>query len=137
MKSLLIAKSNLRKFKGLSICLTLLILICSMFITAIGLLETDYKGSIRRNSNALNTSDVAYINEDSQLFTEEEIVQYLPDGVKEYVYTEVIYTNVSCKYASGSNMFTVYIEKESCFDRLRYFRTRRNQTGNFIGGQIS
>ena len=59
MKNLLLAKSNLRKNKGLSICIVLLILLSSMFICVSGLLTYDYQENAKKVAESLNTSDVS------------------------------------------------------------------------------
>ena len=59
MKSLLLAKSNLRKNKGLSICIALLILISSMLICVSGLLTFDYSNNAYNVAEDLNTSDIS------------------------------------------------------------------------------
>ena len=116
MKSLIIAKSNLKKFKGLSICLSILILISAMFITALCLLETDFKSNIKRNADDLNSSDAVLYSYSSHL-SEDEVVSILPDDVIEYYYQEAIITSIYSKYGDGSSMHSVYIEDEKSFDR--------------------
>ena len=115
MKSLIIAKSNLRKFKGLSICISILILITSMFITALFLLQTDFSKNIENNSKALNTSDAVLFSKDD--LTEAEIVSILDENIIEYKYQRSIITSISSKYGSGVNSNNVYMENSSAFDR--------------------
>ena len=115
MKSLIIAKSNLRKFKGLSICISILLLITSMFITALFLLQTDFSKNIENNSKALNTSDAVLFSKDD--LTEAEIVSILDENIIEYKYQRSIITSISSKYGSGVNSNNVYMENSSAFDR--------------------
>lgn len=137
MKSFLIAKSNLRKFKGLSICLLLLILISSMFITALFLLQTDFKSNTKRNSDKLNTSDIMLIN--TGYYNDEASMQeYLSrlDGLEDYLYTKALYSDISCKYGSGKNMFSVFIETEDAFERniseVEIIKEKKSITDNYI-----
>ena len=58
MKNLLLAKSNIRKSKGLSICISLLILIGSMFICVSSLLVYDYQKNGMDVAKRLDTTDV-------------------------------------------------------------------------------
>ena len=55
MKSLLLAKSNIRKNKGLSICILLLITIASMFICLSFILSNDYSKNANKEAKRLNT----------------------------------------------------------------------------------
>ena len=57
MKSLLLAKSNIRKNKGLSICILLLITIASMFICLSFILSNDYSKNANKEAKRLNTSN--------------------------------------------------------------------------------
>ena len=56
MKNLLLAKANLRKNKGLSICIALLILISVMFITVSCLLSFDYDKNADNTVKILETT---------------------------------------------------------------------------------
>ena len=118
MRSLIIAKSNLRKFKGLSICLSILILIASMFITTLFLLQTDFNINIERNSKDLNTTDAMFFVLDKDV-TEDQIIEVLEkeDGIKEYIFQDTIVANITSKYGDGSNSNGVYIENTDAFDR--------------------
>ena len=57
MKSLLLAKSNIRKNKGLSICILLLITIASMFICLSFILSNDYSKNANKEAKRLNTGN--------------------------------------------------------------------------------
>jgi len=119
MKSLLIAKSNLKKFKGLSICISLLIFISAMFITVICLLQTDFKSNTRRNSNKLNTSDVILFGEKGSTYTKDEFKELLPSSANldEYEFENVLLLNIKCKFGKTSNILDFYVEKEDAFKR--------------------
>ena len=87
MKSLLLAKSNLRKNKGLSICISLLILISSLFICVSCLLINDYQKSALNTAKNLNTSDVSlYSYGNSDGIDKAYIDSIIPDTVKEYAF---------------------------------------------------
>ncbi|MCR5349598.1 MAG: ABC transporter permease [Acholeplasmatales bacterium] len=116
MKSLLIAKSNLRKFKGLSICLTLLIFICSMFITALCLLQTDFRGNTAKNAKKLNTSDAVIMGE-FEYHSEDEMKNYLPEGVTDYYYQDILLIDFKYEYDGGENGSTTIVNKENALNR--------------------
>ena len=87
MKNLLLAKSNLRKNKGLSICVALLILLSSMFITVSGLLMFDYKENAYKVAKSLKTTDVELFSiGNSQDINQEYIDSIIPNTVKDYCY---------------------------------------------------
>lgn len=57
MKSVLLAKSNIRKNKGLSICILLLITIASMFICLSFILSNDYSKNANKEAKRLNAGN--------------------------------------------------------------------------------
>ena len=107
MRSLLLAKSNLRKNKGLSICITLLILISSMFICVSGLLTYDYQENSKKEANRLNTSDVSMHsmpstnNERIKELTTSYFDSIMPSSVTDYEYREMLVTQTSIEFNGG------------------------------------
>jgi len=102
MKNLLLAKSNLRKSKGLSICIALLILISSMFICISGLLVFDYEKNSLKEANRLNTSEYEiYSFGNSESINEEYIKQILPNNIDSYEYRELINTQTAIEFNDG------------------------------------
>ena len=82
MKSIILAKSNLRKNKGLSICISLLILISSMFICVSGLLVFDYNKNSQKVAKELNTTQAQiYSQGDSDIIDKNYIDSIIPDTV--------------------------------------------------------
>ena len=102
MKSLLLAKSNLRKNRGLSICIALLIMISAMFICVSGLLILDYQKNSYKVADELNTTNinlfgVGYTDE----VTEEYLESILPDTVTDYEYVNSIGVQIPIKFNGG------------------------------------
>ena len=102
MKSLLLAKSNLRKNKGLSLCITLLILISSMFICVSGLLIFDYQKNSYRVADKLSTSKIDLFSRDNKENLDEKYIKsLLPETVKEYEYVNDIKVQIPIKFNGG------------------------------------
>lgn len=102
MKSLLLAKSNLRKNKGLSLCITLLILISSMFICVSGLLIFDYQKNSYRVADKLSTSKIDLFSRDNKENLDEKYIKsLLPETVKEYEYVNDIKAQIPIKFNGG------------------------------------
>lgn len=102
MRSLLLAKSNLRKSRGLSIGITILILISSMFICISGLLIYDYKTNAENEAKRLNTTDYEIFSTgQSDSINEEYIKSILPNSVEEYAYKEHINVQTPIEFNGG------------------------------------
>ena len=118
MKSLLLAKSNLRKNKGLSICISLLILISSLFICVSCLLINDYQKSALNTAKNLNTSDVSlYSYGNSDGIDKAYIDSIIPDTVKEYEYNDILNIQTSIKFNAGEVTPNINIINSSSLKR--------------------
>ena len=102
MKSLLLAKSNLRKNRGLSIAISLLIIISTMFICVSSLLILDYQKNSYKVAESLNTSQIdLFSRSDKKDIDEEYIRSILPDSVTEYEYIEDIKVQIPIEFSGG------------------------------------
>ena len=118
MKNLLLAKSNLRKNKGLSICVALLILLSSMFITVSGLLMFDYKENAYKVAQSLKTSDVeVFSTGNSQDINQEYIDSIIPNTVENYCYFKYLSTQTSIEFNNGSVTPIVDLINSTAFKR--------------------
>lgn len=118
MKSIILAKSNLRKNKGLSICISLLILISSMFICVSGLLVFDYNKNSQKVAKELNTTQAQiYSQGDSDIIDKNYIDSIIPDTVKEYEYEEVLNTYSKIKFGDGNITTNINIINKDSFNR--------------------
>ena len=92
MKNLLLAKSNIKKNLGLSICISLLIMISSMFVIISCLLVFDFDNNTYEVADELNTSDVSIHSVAStnniDKINKEYLDSIMPNVVKEYEYVE-------------------------------------------------
>ena len=134
MKSWLIAKSNLRKFKGLTICLTLLILIASMFITVITLLQTDYKNNADKNAKKLNAADVCFIFYDE--LDQNEMKNLFSEDVKDYYIYPSLTTTAKYKFNDAELDSDLVFKKTDTFDRtiskIEMVKETKTNYDNFI-----
>lgn len=102
MKNLLLAKANLRKNKGLSICIALLILISVMFITVSCLLSFDYDKNADNTVKRLETTaNEIYSYGNSQNVDKEYIKSIIPDIVDEYYYMEMLSLRTPIEFNGG------------------------------------
>lgn len=118
MKSLLLAKSNLRKNRGLSICIALLIMISAMFICVSGLLILDYQKNSYKVADELKTTNinlfgVGYTDE----ITEEYLESILPDTVTDYEYVNSIGVQIPIKFNGGEVTPIVSLINKDHLDR--------------------
>lgn len=118
MKNLLLAKSNIRKSKGLSICISLLILIGSMFICVSSLLVYDYQKNGMDVAKRLDTTDVEiYSFGHSDNVDKNYIDSIIPETVKDYYYIEHLNVQTPIKFNGGEVTPNVNIIKSDSLNR--------------------
>ena len=118
MRNVLLAKSNLRKNKGLSLCIMLLILISSMFICLSGLLVFDYDDNAMNVAKSLDTTEqVLFSLGDSRTINKEYIDSVIPESVTEYEYEEVISTQTPIEFNNGEVTPIVNILNKNALNR--------------------
>ena len=137
MKSLLLAKSNFRKNKGLSICISLLLLIASMFICLSFLLVFDYNKNAYKQVKKLNTSDMfIYSTSRATEVNKEYIDSIIPNSVEEYVYQDTVCANVTLNYNNGEVSPFVIINKYDSMTRnlskVEIVEEDKNITTNYL-----
>ena len=118
MKSLLLAKSNLRKNKGLSICIALLIMISTMFICVSDLLILDYQNNSYKVANELNTTniDLFGVGNTSEI-TEDYLESILPNTVTDHEYVNSIGVQIPIKFNGGEVTPIVSLINKDHLDR--------------------
>lgn len=121
MRSLLLAKSNLRKNKGLSTCIALLILIGTIFLSISCLLVFDFQKNAYNEAKRLNTSDIAINSIHSAgnvgSITKEYIDSIIPESASEYLYTEDLIVQTSIKFNGGEVTPEVKLIKSDALNR--------------------
>ena len=118
MKSLFLAKSNLRKNKGLSICIALLIMISTMFICVSDLLILDYQNNSYKVANELNTTniDLFGVGNTSEI-TEDYLESILPNTVTDHEYVNSIGVQIPIKFNGGEVTPIVSLINKDHLDR--------------------
>lgn len=137
MRSLLLAKSNLRKNKGLSICIALLILIGSMFLCISCLLVFDFQKNSYNEAERLNTSDISlYSTSNAGNITKEYIDSIIPDSASEYLYTEDLSIQTSIKFNNGEvSSFVSFIKSDALnrnLSKIEILEEDKNIIDNYI-----
>ena len=118
MKNLLLAKSNLRKNKGLSICIALLIMISSMFLCVSGLLILDYQNNSYKVANELNTTNIDLFGVgNTDEITEDYLESILPDTVTDHEYVNSIGVQIPIKFNGGEVTPIVSLINKDHLDR--------------------
>ena len=141
MKNLLLAKSNLRKNKGLSICIAILILIAAMFICVSGLLLFDYNKNAHRVAEELNTSDISlyslpYNTGNSNTVTEKYIDSVISSNVVDYELRRTLTTQIPIEFNNGEvtpivNLITKD-ELNRHLSKIEIIEEDNNITDNYI-----
>lgn len=141
MKNLLLAKSNLRKNKGLSICIAILILIAAMFICVSGLLLFDYNKNAHRVAEELNTSDISlyslpYNIGNPDIVTEKYIDSVISSNVTDYELRRILVTQIPIEFNNGEvtpivNLITKD-ELNRHLSKIEIIEEDNNITDNYI-----
>lgn len=141
MKNILLAKSNLRKNKGLSICIAILILIAAMFICVSGLLLFDYNKNSYKVAEELNTSDISlyslpYNTGDVTTVTERYIDSIIPSNVVDYELRRMLTTQIPIEFNNGEvtpiiNLITKD-ELNRRLSKIEIIEEDNNITDNYI-----
>ena len=141
MKSLLLAKSNLRKNKGLSICISLLILIAAMFICVSGLLMFDFQPNSYEVAKHLNTSDVSVFSLPNNTgsiksLDEKYIKSIITNDVTDYEYREMLTTQVPIEFNNGEVTPIIHFITDKELDRklskIEILEEDNSITNNYI-----
>lgn len=137
MKNLLLAKSNIRKSKGLSICISLLILICATFMCVSGLLLYDYNDNASDVAKRLKTTEYEIASTGkSESINKEYIDSIIPDTVKEYYYIEMLNTQTPIEFNNGEVTPNVNIINKSLLDRelskIEILEEDKSITDNYV-----
>ena len=137
MKNILLAKSNIRKNKGLSLCITLLILISTMFICISSLLLFDYKNNAYDVAKKLDTTDASiYSVGNSSDVTKEYIDSIIPNTVETYEYNEHMNIVAPIEFNGGEVTPNVNLINSSALNRrlskIEIIEEDNNITSNYI-----
>ena len=117
-KELLLAKSNFKKKKGISIGVGILMLISSLLILISLLLFLDTYPNTRRYAKKLNAGDgysIVYNGDDT--ISNKEITDIIKDNIEEFsIYNGVYMTAKSCKYQGGDITADMLVVSKECLN---------------------
>ena len=135
-KSILIAKSNIRRAKGQTAAIIVLILIAALMLNLWLMLSTDYTANFDRYHDKLNAEHVTLTVDDE----DGEVYKFLTetldndDRVSEYRVDECLAMQGTISYNSGKmSLWCVFLEKELALTRS-IGKVEIVEEGNFSSG---
>lgn len=112
MKELLLAKSNIRKGKGIAIGLTLLIMLTACFLNIVLIIFNDFNTNVSENAKKLNSEDASiFLSGDISNITEEYIKENIDyEKVDDYEIEKMLAFSISTPYSDG------FVDAEALFN---------------------
>ncbi len=135
-KLFLIARSNMRKAKGQTAAIVVLILLAAMLLNLWLMLSTDYKANFDRYHDKLNAEHVTLSVDDDRGEAREFLIRTLEkDGnVAQYRLDDCMHTVGTFPYNGGTmNGWFVFLEKDIALDRS-VGRAEITESGNTQSG---
>ena len=137
-KILLLTKSNLRKNRGTSIGLFLMMLIASCLVGISLLIFFDAYPTAQKRAEELNAGD-GFITISGSLdgFTDEKIEELIGEDTEQYyVYRDISYPTITIPFGDGNAALTLAIDDESAFtrdmNRISVITEDTSITGNYV-----
>ena len=117
MKELLLTKSNLRKSRGISIGISLLILFLSLLLSAALIIVFDFLPDVDKQRERLNAGDTTVLVTNNKIDLDEAYFRNtLKDDINDLSYTKGLGIQYEVKYGSGSVTPFVFI---ASYDRVK------------------
>ena len=119
-KLFLIARSNMRKAKGQTVAIVVLILLAAMLLNLWLMLSMDYKANFDRYHDKLNAEHVTLAVDDADGIVYDFLSQTLPDDteVKEYCLDSCMLMNCTFPYNGGTmNTDVAFMDKQTALSR--------------------
>ncbi|MDE7167257.1 MAG: FtsX-like permease family protein [Clostridia bacterium] len=135
-KLFLIARSNMRRAKGQTVAIVVLILIAAMLLNLWLMLSMDYKANFDRYHDELNAEHVTVTVDDEDGAVCEFLSQTLEndDRVSEYRHDGCLHMTTSFSYNGGEmNHWCVFLKKETALTRT-VGRAEIVEEGSFSSG---
>ena len=135
-KLFLIARSNMRRAKGQTVAIVVLILIAAMLLNLWLMLSMDYKANFDRYHDELNAEHVTVTVDDEDGAVREFLSQTLEndDRVSEYRHDGCLHMTTSFSYNGGEmNHWCVFLEKQTALTRT-VGRAEIVEEGSFSSG---
>jgi ABC-type antimicrobial peptide transport system permease subunit len=137
MKSLLFAKSNIKKNKGLNIGITLLMIISTLLLTMSFMMMFDVAKNVENTSKKLNASDgYLVIHNDLTDINDELINNNLKDYTTKYYIDSCVASQFNFEFNNSEmSLFTVLFKTDkmnSDYDKTEIVEENKDITSNFI-----
>lgn len=135
-KLLLIARSNLRKAKGQTVAIVVLVLLAALLLNLWLMLSTDYKANFVRYQDKLNAEHVTISIGDDTEEAQEFLTQTLSGDsrISEYLLTSALSMTGTFHYNGGEmNSWFIYLEKQTALN-LSVGRIEIVEAGEFESG---
>ena len=118
-KNLLLTKSNLRKNRGTSVGLFVLMMIATCLIGVSLLIFFDAYPMARKEAQRLNAGDgFFFINGNTEGFTDEKIHELIGNDTEEYyVYHNLMYSQMSLPFGDGDVNLSLLVSDIKAFER--------------------
>lgn len=114
MSTMLLTKANLKKNKGSSVALTILLSVVSALICLLSLLMLDFYPTPRKCAERLEAGDsIILITEDTVTYTDSMIEEAMTDNVERYDVTRGVIIPVTFPYNGGELSTNAFIDNES------------------------
>ncbi|MDE7400457.1 MAG: ABC transporter permease [Clostridia bacterium] len=135
-KLFLIARSNMRKAKGQTVAIVVLILIAALMLNLWLMLSLDYKANFDRYHNKLNAEHVTIAVDDGSGEVHDFLLQTLDkdNRVSQYELDDCLQMTITFPYnGSEMNSWAYFIEREAAFNR-EIGRAEIVEEGDFTSG---
>ncbi len=138
-KLLLLARSNIRKAKGQTAVIFVLILLASVMLNLWLMLSTDYKQNFQRSHDRLNAEHVSFVVTGDGDGIEDFVSSSIEadERTESYELCKTLYSGVSFHYNGGEiNLNGVILNKATAdskkIGQIEFFDTKENASGIFL-----
>lgn len=136
MKEWLLAKSNIKKGKGTTIGLIVLIILASIFLNIMLIIFTDFNLNAQKNAEKLNTEDVLFfLYGDTSKINNAYIESIVNDDVEDYEIVEKLGKSLDTPYSDGKVTTLVMFENEELISNAKIGKTEIVEEDKKITGK--
>lgn len=133
MKEWLFAKSNIRKGKGVTIGLVVLIMLASIFLNIMLIIFTDFNSNAQKNAEKLNTEDILYvIRGNTSKINDLYVKNLINENVKDFEIVKKIGMNLETPYGDGKVATLAMFETKNIMLNEKIGKTQIVEEDNLI-----
>ena len=133
MKEWLFAKSNIRKGKGVTIGLIVLIMLASIFLNIMLIIFTDFNSNAQKNAEKLNTEDILYvIRGNTSKINDLYVKNLMNENVKDFEIVKKIGMNLETPYGDGKVATLAMFETKNIMLNEKIGKTQIVEEDNLI-----